>query len=842
MEVTGLQEVKFNRLHNVFPYAKKPAFAFTDFFGDFGLAQQIATDFANGNVRTGQENLEIDAVIRGVYPRRLFVPHDNVLTYEYGGQPSDGNPPLYWLVSPDAYLPGGFVLQNYEESPLYYFALESCNPGSQVYPFTPAQAYMELTTSGHTMQGFTMLLKQLAYGIPLNSSPSFAVRWTIGDANGNNRRQYSISFQQGKAVKFALRDDLNAEFTVICDIKAGIPRNSLIGNISADSQFRITQVGTGGGSDFFAADIQAARLAAPTALEVRFLGGQLQIWIGNSDVPFIWPDARFDPDTNVPYWFIDSITVSSFNYDYMSFSAHPSKWANQASLISNEQQLGFIPDPTSPAQYSVHLTPHTDTAASATDTGFAPPGTSATASDYSQNGTLLRYGMVIDNGPPEGDYKGDYYCEHTAVVRAVTGRFAPVIKQKPASPQYVQPMLVSVTHNFNYEQLCINSSANLTFDNFNGAWSNAIDGGFIENGITDDSGVRLYRGHMALNIKMGVSTNLGDFPLIQRFAGIGNIGFSEQMGAGGRSEVSIFATDSWLPLNQPKFAWPWMDGYNIYYAMYEIAQRGGVTPERMQFYNDGFVPDTPYGPCPNGSPTIYLPIGPAGSPLTRFGGGQTPASIMKKIAYTHGFILFFDVFATLQFFKFVLSDVPAPVQIFTYVPGDQGELTEIWNARYSGDTNDVRNQVSVIGVNAFGPIWNPIVAHESDDDSIENDDAFNFIGFPAELVWVDNQFVNQEYATAAAKTMLQFLRVPPRFIELDSWMQPDRPVYPLDVIRIDNPKSAAAFGPKDFLVLGTTDSQAWGESPRTTLRGRWLPPLDPTFDPASPNYGGGSGA
>ncbi len=260
--------------------------------------------------------------------------------------------------------------------------------------------------------------------------------------------------------------------------------------------------------------------------------------------------------------------------------------------------------------------------------------------------------------------------------------------------------------------------------------------------------------------------------------------------------------------------------------MFYLASHRGVSADRMQFYIDGFVPATPYGPCPNGQPAFYMPVGPAGTPLTRFGGGQLISEIMRKVAFSLGYILFFDVNGVLQFYKFQPTNPGPWKQTFTYVPQAEGsgKLTEIWGGQYEGNMSDVRNQVTVVGVNAFGPIWNPLVFHASDDGSILDDTQFNFLGYPNPLVWMDNIFVDPVFAQNATNSLLGFMRIPTRNVQLTTWMQPDTPIFPLDIMQVYNPKSAASFGAKDFLVVSVTDVQEYGEAPTTHLSGRWLPP------------------
>lgn len=832
--VGGDYSVVFDRLHAQFPYVKKPQVAFTDFLGERNQVQQTFVDQATGATRLAAMGLEIDPIVHGVYTSRIYVPHHNhigtptgtCLPAGYNGLPTaaDGLPILPWNVS----VAGSVVPVVVNQQPiapmnvdwLEFVAdnLNQTNPGS-------SHAY---TDTNVCCQGFTALFKHYtgshAFYADETWTPFVSIRWKIASVEGLHPRLYALSFQAGRAIKFAYSDDDGTTWFTVGEMKAGSGRDKTLGQLNGDSTRTIRPpvpaMGVPLPPNELARVLAEARSLTPLIFEVRFLGGKMQIWIGNNDVPYVFPDMREDNQKR-PYWMISKLECHAFGFDYFAHNISPSKWLTEGAYCSNEQNVGFVPE-TDP-RFLVHYAPTIERGPmrSNTEIGFAPTYCTGTASVHEINGTQFTYLLELKNNPafPEGVFRGDAWTDFTCVVRAVTAFFDPVFLDKPSAPFAAQPEEIVVDYTFSLEELSITSAAAMTFDNYSGFWSSGIDGGFVEN-----------NGQLAVDIQMGIQ----GFPLIRRFKGIANTSFTEDWDGGDDNHVTIRAKDSWLPLMDPKWNLPWFDGWNIYYVIFYLAQMGGVRPDRMQFYLDGFVPDQPYGECPNGAQAFFMPVGPAGTPLTRFTGGQKPAEIMRKLSYLLGFINFFDVNTILQFYEFIPQS-PGPFkQIFTHVPGPIGEaLTEIWNGGYEGSMEEVRNQVTVVGTNAFGPIYNPVVSHYSDEASIEDDTAFNFLGYPSSVVWADSIFANPAFAKRAAKSVINFLRLPGRSVRLTTWMQPDRAIYPMDIIQVSYPKSAVSYLNKRYLVLSARDRQARGAAPQTSLRCKWLPPI-PVDDPLDP--------
>lgn len=880
MIVGNNNQVTFDRLHSVFRYVEKPAYAFTDFIGEFGLAQQTTTDMETGDVQVNSKDIVFDPIVGAAYARPLKIPHINTIwhgndgwfyygadaspyfdyfvhqgggsyyynnvsdcyrangLYKFGSNTDGGQIPIvvwqidYQYMCKDTQFftpnsnkqnPAALYLNNWPPDSPYFWSGPNSSEGRvtslelRIDPAPVTSSDPSVPSADPLNTSFQASARVCCQGFlgsftpnltASNSVPAYgAYRWRV--SAGSAYKWYSLSITPTRQWTLAYSND-GDNYVVIktFDIQGNSQQLRTdwydINPVPNPESFGTRPINFQG--VVFSVLLIAGKMKLNFGFGVNTPGDQ-------SNIPFVWSDPRFDPDTGTPVWTIDTVQVAADEFTNVTWNVNPIKFATVGQMVSNDQNIGFVPD--SEPDWRVHYAPSVKGAdePSSTEIGFAPEGCSATAETYDVNGTTVRYLLTIDNDShhPSGTFYGTPYADYTAAVRAVSGFYRPHTIQVTSRPQIVEPIRIAVHYDFDFSSLRITSRAELTFENYSGEWSNAIDGGWVEQ-----------NGHVAVAIDMGIE----GYSRYRRLTGIANTAFQERMGQGGASEVTIHCQDTWLPLDTPVWNLPWMDGWNIYYMIYYLANLRGVSADRMQFYNDGYVPSTPYGVCPNGAPSYFMPVGPAGTPLTRFGGGQLVSEIMRKVSFALGYILFFDVNGILQFYKFQPTNPGPYKQTFTYVPEPEGfgKLTEIWGGAYDGNLRDVRNQVTVVGVNAFGPIWNPLVFHASDDSSILDDDAFNFLGYPNPLVWMDNIFVDPVFGQSACNNLLQFLRIPPRNVNLTTWMQPDTPIFPLDIIQVSNPKSAASFGAKDFLVVSVSDIQEYGEAPTTQLSGRWLPP------------------
>lgn len=447
--------------------------------------------------------------------------------------------------------------------------------------------------------------------------------------------------------------------------------------------------------------------------------------------------------------------VTYRNFTDVVWHGAPVKYVPVGVWESADHALGFVP------AVSPELFVH--------DAG-SPSGTSVVATVLDPN--TARYRLQLNASPSEGSVHGVSYSANTPAVRAVTFRYPAVEAGGFAPPRQVFPESITIQHLFDYDSLTVHSTASLVFHNMQGEWAefNAQTG------------------------QWGIAIDLFSnwYGSARQFTGIAHR-TGEVVGESGISKFVLGCVDRSVQLRNPRWNLPWMDGWNIYYALAFLAQLGGVALQDMAFAP--YVPPDPYIDYgdPDNAGAWFLPVGHAGTPLTRF-SGQELWSIMVKLTYTIGYMLFFDANGILQCRKF---RIPPGVRRVFY-ESDRGAPNGCWQLSVHRSMEDVRNAVTVVGVDAFGPLWNPIVSHRQDNASIHNPFAPNYIGWEQPLVWADSLFASPQFASDAADALIAFLRHPSEVVTFTTWLQPD--LYPLDVIAIEAPRFGTAF--KRYLVVG----------------------------------------
>ena len=378
--------------------------------------------------------------------------------------------------------------------------------------------------------------------------------------------------------------------------------------------------------------------------------------------------------------------------------------------------------------------------------------------------------------------------------------------------QFPNPEQFTVTHTFDLGRLCITRNCSMTYNNYHGLFTNSGGTGLVD-----------AKGHFAVQIGVGVA---GYGALQTEFIGIANTQFTNNWQDGGNDKLTLFGEDLWLMLDVPCWNLPWFDGWNVYSVIAYLAGLGTLTRSQLDFA--ALVPNNPYDLSPGlaDDQQYFMPIGPAGTPLTRFTGGQKLKDIMLKISQSLGMIMYFDSVSKLHFEKFQLPSISTPYRTFSHQDGNPLNaalpgLGGIWSGSYSGGLSDQRNTATVIGVNAFGATWNSVVAHAVDIDSVYNDSVSNYVGFFNPVVWVDNLFVDLTFAQAAADSILAYLRIPDRQIGFTTWYQPDGGVYPGDIIRVITPRSGAQG--YTFFVTQTCVTVSKGQAPRCDIQARIIP-------------------
>jgi hypothetical protein len=513
-------------------------------------------------------------------------------------------------------------------------------------------------------------------------------------------------------------------------------------------------------------------------VEVYWAAGKLYIAIGTQADPILLDESRLS--SSGPITALSNISVESHRHRTLYFSVHPHKYYASASIQNGSQdddsvQRGFsigfrsLSQPT----YKIIL--------SSGDT--VDSGASVTVEETGEGsllGPFVSYKLVW-SGVTSGTYKGvDYVDSPPPGVHCVLFSWprGPLLSYTP-SINVVQPTSIEVSQAFSPETLQITSSADLTFQNWDGWWGNWSDNS----------------GHVAVTVglsRTAISTgSMG--PLITVYTGFGHHQGSVQAGQGS-SMFTMKCVDRVAQLRTTRFALPWMDGWNYFYAMAFLAQLGGVSIEDMVF--GGSVPDDPfddsYDPDGPGGQSYFLPVGLYNTVLTRHSSADL-WEVMSKIAQSIGYQIYFNAFGKLATHKFRFSSDPSLMTSKRWFFEDDatsalmvadGGAEGMMGASYQKDMSSVRNGVFIVGIKAFDPIRDSFVQKIEDTDSMNTSSAFNHLGYKQPFVWADSQFADEAYAYEAAISNASWMRLPTRMVHFTTWLQPD--IYPLDCITISS--------------------------------------------------------
>src|SRR6185312_15064995 len=120
-----------------------------------------------------------------------------------------------------------------------------------------------------------------------------------------------------------------------------------------------------------------------------------------------------------------------------------------------------------------------------------------------------------------------------------------------------------------------------------------------------------------------------------------------------------------------------------------------------------------------------------------------------------------------------------------------GDINEMFNLQLVNSTENTRNQVILVGIDAYGTDWSPRVESREDEASVYTAPGdlpkANHIGYKAAMAWVDTRFANPPFASRAADNTFAYLSLPEYTVNLATWLQPD--LFPMDVIWVNDPKS-----------------------------------------------------
>lgn len=477
---------------------------------------------------------------------------------------------------------------------------------------------------------------------------------------------------------------------------------------------------------------------------------------------------------------------SSESYDlyqdaFLDTSLCVKRFYQQGTWESAEHQLGFNP---------------MNNPSFALDCGtILPSGTSATVTLIDP--VTAKYALTLTGSTATGTLNGVDFCDFSPTARAITYSYAPIYSHHISLPQAAEPQRLHISHRFDYNSLQIRSHTSLEFNNNLGQCASI----FRE------------MGQKSCEINL-FSTHFSNGLPFRQFTGI--VGRKASIeGAAGSSTYTMEGTDRSVQVDNPRWDLPWSDGWNEMYFQAFLSTLAGIHPSDLAYLP--YIPNSPFNidlGDETGSPAWFLPVGAAGTALTRF-SGVSLWQIKSKLAQAVGKMLFYDIYGKEQYLKFQGASFGVKR---SYFEDDAYGPFGIQHIVAGKSLEDVRNQITVVGIDAFGPLWSPIVSHQVDQQSLNNPAAFNHIGYSQPFVWADNLFANLGFASEAAARMINFLRLPSIHVSFTTHLNPD--LYPLDTITIQCPR--VGISGFRMMVVGVDHLIHDGTLGETMITARWM--------------------
>jgi len=761
--------------HNAYGFQDQPGFTGTDRISDLSYVNAYE-----------QEYMRYDPVARCCYAEPMFVPHHNLR--------ASGTELTGWVTSRDGQLDPVYVQE------------EQLRLGLPDYPLlrwslVAKSAQTDLVSVICAPLDYTGLRAQLTPG---KEHDATGISFTVAcNLPSGTRGIYAFKRMSAGREAVATNKDRNLSFElwVSSDRYYRIDYSNPFGmRLYEYKDGRLRPISKLASTQSFAEAVGQERYVerehgswAPvvdidqTAFAVLLVNGLLQIWMHGQAQPVV---------INSEFEYFSKMRVIGKGGSYVYFSVHPMCFATNAYLVANERNVGFVRRSSTPIRYRVHATK-------------IPEGSSATASTAWEQGQEFRYKLNIQNRQI-GTYKGQGYARDTAVVTGVTYEIAPYsVRRLDAVGEFRNLREVRIVTSFDLQNLNIYSRATVVMNNRHGEWREGWPYG-------DGRG----KGNRAVSIDLGWQRIDGVWTINRRFTGIGGLDMDYGRGAAPESTVRIECEDlSCIPREYPLMSCPWMDGWCHYYAIRYLAWLSGITDAQMEFEYCG----DPY--CSN--PDHYhLPIGDGLNPRMYFPPGTTVWQAMNRIRALTGHVLFFDAFGKLKYYPWIRT-APGPFKRLFFDGPDPrlDPFQVIEQASFARSTRSVRTGVTIVGVNAYGPAWDPILAHRSNPAALYDRNSPNYKGFRSPLAWADPMFANRQYAEEAADAVNILTSLPGETISITMLGMSD--LFPLDVIGIYDSKMPTSDGSrcKAFFITQTVETFVATRAEkiyRMQIDGRWI--------------------
>lgn len=753
MRISPVGSVTVGDMNAIFPRQVQPTISVTDFSGYL----------VPGALRRA-EDMHFDPHRGCAYSRPFFIPHNNRFDSGVGS-----------VIDRDQFLTTGlpaFVWTSLSVSGAPRMQNLPCRPwGVQVIDFqcvSPSNWINQdatLIASSLDINGFWLFLTRTIHvpaGTPMRAL--WEVHFTVGDD------VFRIHSSLGTPLRIQRQHPDGTSWT---DIQTGYR--------PGESPSRMQ-----GNSDPLRGEI---------AIEVHSLNGYLSIGISGAPLTIIRLEQEEPERARVT-----NLKVVASRWTHLGIHAHPIKYVATSMYRSMPQQIGFAPSDTTPPKYLIY-TPTEKVILDSGDNHSVdyPSGSTITVSKVDTpediNDILLveapAYYLTITNRT-SGSYEGTNYSDFTACVCRVVTQIDEIV----SPPTYAGRVLyigsgeetpikeVYVASAFDSQSLMIRRGATVVLNNWRGITDTAAR--WDVNGS----------GNISLKIEMG-NTDMGSFPQFMGFAG--RYYFTRPSSS--MSLMTIVAHDLTQQLADVLIlAPPNMDGWNHYSAMAYLAKHAGMSDSQLGFLE--YVPDNPFKSVPDDDSPYFLPLGHGLHPWTPVNRGMSVLELMMQIRSCSGFLLYVDTNGMLQYHEWIPSSPGSPKRIFTEVSDVDGvgAPTEVMSMMVESSTDDVRNQVIHIGIDAYGAEWTPIVVKRQDDASIwspPGSQPANYIGYRKPFIHMDSRFANLDFANEANLRAYKLLRIPTYSVTLQTWLQPD--IQPLDVIWVQDIKSGVSATP--FTVM-----------------------------------------
>jgi hypothetical protein len=764
MQVVGKGILQVDHLRASYPYQVQPGLSLPDYM----------LNMAAGNCVDNQ-NMTIDTLSGCSYTKARFVPQNQRAAAISGGatgglvadndQYVDANLPNWtW----DTITCGGANTK--------VQAFQGNDHGNQVLSCVwdsdtpPTTATFEAVKDNVDPHGFLAFIDRTIYNKPPAGTDCYwEVRWQI------NQSLFRVKVSQSEYSKLEVTTDLTGASgwkTVVAQIKTGGSLAELLGSTSQASTKR------------------------PIIMGVRLMNKTLAVRFGSETTPVQVPiDSPGNPPVITKVWVLAGV-FNEFGCDL-----HRDKWHTHGQIRSNPQDWGF-----SPANTPYYLINGTSTQIRRASGVFWSPGYPAGSKITvtrvgATTDVTTQYDLAIDN-TAAGQYAGQDYADHTALVTRVTSKVDPIFQSFPSAPRAIIPKDILLQLTFNPNSMSVGVNFVATLDNFHGQWAG-----------------------QSADIAVGLSLGLANpsTAYFQQFTGMcERYEFSKP--AANRATMALVGKGLMRFLQVPNFSPPVMDFWNHYYAISELAQLGGFTPSQMAF--SALVPSDPYSAAPGDPNPYFLPAGFGGRPWTPRGTENIIQGLMDYIRRPTGYLLYVDAFGYLRYEKWIPPSLVAPKAHYTPSPTgfDGSNLSEYWNFRLVRDNSELRNQLLLIGIDPYDPRWSLIITRLEDTASIYAAPGFeplNYKGYKDPFVWSDSRFANRAFAVQAALNIFEIIRLPGIDVSFDCWLQPN--LYPMDVIYVDDPFSGATGIP--FYVMSVTHRYGYQGAKlavTTSVQGKFL--------------------